>query len=294
MGERPHGYAKYKVEGCRCYTCAWTVSQYNIKRERGIAAGTWQPRIDAEPARAHVLQLMAAGLGRRRIAALSGVSPTSIEVLLHGKPGRVPSRRISHDTAARLLAVTGPRATPADGANVDATGTRRRIQALACLGWTLTEQARRHGVTIGSYTQLLDRHVVLKSTADRIRALYDQLSMTVAPTGYGATRVRNIAREHGWFAPLAWDDDIIDDPAAVPQILPPVGTVPPGVDELAIQHLAAGHRPWAALDTTTRAEVVRRMCASGASLSKVAREMGVSRSYVGQLAQRAEVLAGAA
>lgn len=294
MGERPHGYAKYKAEGCRCYTCAWAVSQYNIRRERAIAAGTWQPRIDAEPARAHVLQLMAAGLGRRRIAALSGISATSIEALLQGKSGRPPTRRIAHETAARLLSVTGDRATPADGTPVASTGTHRRIQALACLGWTLTEQARRYGLSVGSYAVLLDRQQVLKSTADRVRMLYETLSMTVAPAGYGATRVRNIAREHGWFGPLAWDDDTIDDPSAVPQILPPVGPVPPGVDELAIQHLAAGHRPWDALDTNTRAEAVRRMCASGTSQSEVARELGVSRSYVGQLVQRAEALAGAA
>ncbi len=214
--ERPHGYARYKLDGCRCNTCRRAVSQYNRKHAMAVTAGTWCAYVDAEPARQHVKAAKAAGIGWRRIADVTGVARSTIKHLLYGRVGRAPSQRIRPQVAAMLLSFQIDGSVLAAGANVDATGTRRRIQALACLGWTLTSQAEHIGWKVSNYTSLLGRGQVMKATADKVLALYEELSMKRAPAGLGSTRVRNLARARGWKPPLAWDDETIDDPAAKP------------------------------------------------------------------------------
>jgi hypothetical protein len=85
---------------------------------------------------------------------------------------------------------------------VDATGTRRRVQALA----------RR-----------LAGGQVPPDFADRVRRLYDQL-WNVTPVGLAADRARAAARRFGWVSPLAWDDHEIDVPAATPDLGERTGT----------------------------------------------------------------------
>lgn len=72
MAERPHGYARYKLDGCRCYTCGWARAQYEENRQRAIAYGTWQPHVPAAPVREHIVQLQQCGMGLRAIAAAAG------------------------------------------------------------------------------------------------------------------------------------------------------------------------------------------------------------------------------
>lgn len=98
----------YRRDRCRCGPCRAANRDAQRRRRRAIAYGQWQPFVDAEPIRAHVTQLAAAGLSLRRIAELSGVSRGCIDALMRGKParGRAPSHRIRAATAARLLLVT--------------------------------------------------------------------------------------------------------------------------------------------------------------------------------------------
>lgn len=214
VSERPHGYARYKLDGCRCGTCRAAVSAYNRRNAMAVTAGTWCPYVDAGPARAHVKAAQAAGIGWRRFVALSGVPRSTVKQLLYGRPDRAPSRRLRVETAERILAFQFTPAARAAGVSIDATGTHRRIQALACLGWSLSEQARRVGQLVSNYANFLQRTQITMANADKVRALYDELSMTVAPAGYGSTRVRKLATQRRWRPPLAWDDDTIDDPAA--------------------------------------------------------------------------------
>jgi hypothetical protein len=96
--------------------------------------------------------------------------------------------------------------------SVDATGTRRRIQALAAIGWSMGEQSRRLGWHESMAHSLTKRRWVIPGTAAKVAALYDELSMTPGTN----LRARNEAARKGWAVPLAWDDDEIDDPAARP------------------------------------------------------------------------------
>lgn len=255
--ERPHGYARYKGEGCRCDICRKACSRYLRDRVNAIACGTWKPFVDAEPVRAHVLSLMAAGIGRRRISTLTGISQSTLQKLLSGKVGRPPTLQVRPAMADKLFAITASTVAIAAGANINPIGTQRRIQGLAVLGWTLTEQGRRIGWEAGNYIAILGREQIVRATADKVATLYEQLSMQPAPSGYGATRVKAMAMRRRWFPPLAWDDEQIDDPAAVPVLLPPIAESDPAADEWAIQHHAAGHPT--ELDMPTRDEIVRRL-----------------------------------
>jgi DNA-binding CsgD family transcriptional regulator len=102
-------------------------------------------------------------------------------------------------------------------------GTVRRIHALVALGHTMSSLAQRLGVTQQSVNNLakIPQAYVRRSTAERIAALYDELSMQLpdesTPTGRkNAAYARTVARKRGWRPPLAWDDRAIDDPDARP------------------------------------------------------------------------------
>ena len=102
----------------------------------------------------------------------------------------------------------------------DATGTRRRIQALMRCGWSVSLLAAR----LGQPRQVLRAklHVrgrVTPATAAAVRALYDDLWDRPPPEGTrferrAATMARRYAAERGWPPPCAWDEPAIDDPAA--------------------------------------------------------------------------------
>lgn len=54
-------------------------------------------------------------------------------------------------------------------------------------------------------------------TAEKIIAIYDELSMVDPPRDdYRAPRGIQSARKSGYVSPLAWDDEAIDDPYALP------------------------------------------------------------------------------
>jgi hypothetical protein len=103
-------------------------------------------------------------------------------------------------------------------------GTHRRLQGLAVLGWTLGDVSRALGMstTAVEYLRTTDRRM-LASTAAKVTVVYADLSYRQAPVNRYSNRCRNHARRSGWVAPLAWDDDTIDDPAAAPNTGAPVG-----------------------------------------------------------------------
>lgn len=99
---------------------------------------------------------------------------------------------------------------------VSPLGTRRRLQALAALGWSLGEIGRRMGCTVEAVMHLRTWDGrMLAQTAAKVSAIYEELSHQV-PSGRYATRARNHAKRRGWAPPLAWDEGEIDDPDARP------------------------------------------------------------------------------
>ena len=229
---RPHGYSRYKIDGCRCYACCWAQAQYYSAVQQAKQRGTWQPYVDAEPARQHILDLKACGLGDRSIAAQAHVDRKRIRDLLHGRPerGTPPPPRIPPPPAAALLAVEATLDTLPDRARVNAVGTQRRLLALAAAGWPLARLAAALGMAPGNFSRLIHHTpTVYVHHARAVRDLYDQL-WRADPRGHGVdnqaySRALNQARANQWAPVGAWDEDTIDDPAARPDWTGRCGTV---------------------------------------------------------------------
>lgn len=97
---------------------------------------------------------------------------------------------------------------------IDAIGTRRRLQALAAIGWTHADIAARMGKTAHAVEKMGCYPKVQVATAAAVKHVYAELCMTPG----GSDGARRFAARQGWAPPLAWDDDTIDDPAAKPDL----------------------------------------------------------------------------
>ncbi|MFJ9448197.1 hypothetical protein ACIRRH_41235 [Kitasatospora sp. NPDC101235] len=222
MAERPHGFTRYVTDGCRCYTCGWARHQYQVRLNTLKANDQWQPYVDAAPARTHLQQLQAQGLGLRRIQELSGVDRASLQKILHGRS------KIRPATARAILRTRPALNDYAPAAIIDATGTTRRLQALVAAGWPFAYLAARLGRTRGNFSSLLRRARVQAHTARAVCDLYVELWLT-DPATRGAdpeamARARTCAASNDWAPPGAWDEDTIDDPAAAPDWTGACGT----------------------------------------------------------------------
>lgn len=108
-----HGtYGAYKSDRCRCRPCVEAKSAYDTGRYRQIAYGRWQAFADPEPVRAHVQDLIRAGLSWRTVAHRAELDDQTVKDLLYGRNG-IPVKRVRNRTARQLLAVkAGRRRTP--------------------------------------------------------------------------------------------------------------------------------------------------------------------------------------
>ncbi|MEU6527842.1 hypothetical protein ABZ869_01455 [Streptomyces sp. NPDC046928] len=102
---------------------------------------------------------------------------------------------------------------------VPAAGTIRRIQALGTVGYPPARLATWIGLTGNRLARLLTADTVPAGEARLVAALYDLLSCTdPARRGIDAAsiqRTKERAAAEGWAPVGAWDDDTIDDPAAI-------------------------------------------------------------------------------
>jgi hypothetical protein len=229
-GEREHGYARYRLDGCRCYVCGWARSRYDENRTKAITAGTWQPWVDAEPVRVHIQYLRSCEMGLRAIAAVAGVDRKRLQSITTGRPerGTGPQEKVRPAIAAAVLAVEPSLENLAPSTLISPIGTRRRIQALVAGGWPQQYLAVHLGMRPGNFGQMLGREHVLVRRAVTVRAMYEEL-WKADPAEHGATaagisRARRYAADRRWAPVGAWDDDTIDDPAAFPNWTGKCGT----------------------------------------------------------------------
>jgi transcriptional regulator with XRE-family HTH domain len=168
---RTHGTrAMYVVEKCRCEPCRHahrTYARFQQKRRRlGRTQGAWAlPYVNAEPIRAHIAELRAAGVGYRRIAELAGITRSSLVKIINGR------RQVRRETAQAVLAVSADQLAPT--ALVDATDTWAKVRwILEQPGWTKTRLARE----LGQRGVLqLGRHRVTVRNAAAVAAVYERL-----------------------------------------------------------------------------------------------------------------------
>ncbi|MBI4900922.1 MAG: hypothetical protein HY829_10645 [Actinobacteria bacterium] len=254
----PHGArARYVLDRCRCEKCTASTRTYENERERRRAIEKWHANTSAlvpgDTVRAHLRELMDAGMGWKRIAAAAGVGCSTVYPILYGKhlsnpahpDHRPPRKQVRREVAEKLLAV---RYMPAGGTLIESTGARRRLQALVAIGWSQTRLAAVLGMELANLNTLIlgrGQRMVTQKTADAVRALYDRcwLAPPIPANRFeqsGITRARHVAQDHDWAPPLAWDDDEIDDPDARPQGLP--GATPAlSVTEQVVELLEIGY-----------------------------------------------------
>jgi len=215
-----HGtYVAYVIDLCRCRPCRDANRAYVAGLTRRTMYGK-AAYVDAGPARAHIEALTAAGMGLKRIVAVSDISQGLLWKLIYGKTRpdgtRTPSKRIRAATQTAILAV---RLDLADGARIDSTGTTRRIQALVAVGWSQSQLAARLGILRSNFTAIAQgRTDVTVAHAKAVSALYEQLWDQVpehaqwrAHIAY--SRAVNYAAAAGWVPPMAWSEETIDDPS---------------------------------------------------------------------------------
>ena len=193
----------------------------------------------------------------------------------HGtSAGYIAGCRCDDCGAAKLAYNKGlrwQRHTTGKGRKTDPTGILRRIQALACLGWSVAALARRSGMhhqvlhAAGKYYP-----TVYLSTARKVAALYDDLSMTPAPeTTHGerlsAAKARAHAARRGYAPPLAWEGVDIDDPAARPDV-------------------GRERNNWRAADLAAEWDHLRR---AGVSIEEAAARLGVTVGGIERALERA-------
>lgn len=168
--------------------------------------------VDATEARAHVLHLRDLGWTWEQIAEAAGTSKWTASA---AGSGRI--RRLWPESARALLAIEPvPRGSHR---GVDSTGTRRRVQALAWMGWPKAEVARRAGTTqLTLQTLILPTRRPSYTLARRVDAVYADLRRRTGPSKVAAGK----ARAAGFAPPLAWTAATIDDPRAAPCVEPRV------------------------------------------------------------------------
>jgi hypothetical protein len=290
IANHEHGtYACYVLDACRCLPCCFASSEYDRQLKRRNAYGR-SNLVDAAPARQRVAELMAAGVGLKQIVRQSGVAQGALWKLMYGKKRpdgtMTPSRRITRANADRLLAMQpGDPKLLADGARVDSTGARRRLQALACLGWSINRLAAEASIDRQPLDQAMRGELITARTARAVDAVYELLWDQPAPARdhrekIAASRARRAAEVAGWSRPQAWDDDTIDDPAAVPS----QGETEELVDELAVDAVLEGVR--LKLRGATLHAAVHALTATGKPPHVIAHQLGVDERQVYRLRDR--------
>ena len=196
-------------------------SRRRVRRLKGM--GLWQdPYVPAEPVRQHLHKIHdQTGMPYRAIAKKIGLPhDSSLQALLWGKGEHGPSKTVSRETAQLVMAYWPTMDDLPPTTLVDATGTRRRVQALAVRGWSRNWLARQIGMHEDAFRKALGRKQVTAGLARRVAATYDEW-WNQDPLDHGCALnpvsiVRSGAQRAGWHGPLAWDDDTIDNPSAVP------------------------------------------------------------------------------
>ncbi len=167
------------------------------------ASGEDLSYVGADPVKDHIRQLQEIGWSNQRIAEAAGLAARQsvLYILDHDQ--------VKPRTAQAIMSIPLD-AEPRSGV-VSAVGLRRRVQALATMGWTRKHIAEDAGISVFQVDRIADRRdMVLERNAIPLRESYERLCMTPGPSKY--VKQRAIAR--GWLPPLSWDN--IDDPKERP------------------------------------------------------------------------------
>ncbi|MET8081855.1 hypothetical protein [Streptomyces sp. NPDC005303] len=238
-------YACYR-RGCRRAECRKADriyrKQYELRQLAGIPSHIPGPVVAA-----HIRALTGSGHTIRGIASRSDISERAINYILNGQENVLRAKAL---TVLSIQPLT-------EAPRVDATGTARRIQALAAIGWPVIWTAAQTGYHYSYLFSITSGHrqTIPRPVAQRFTALYREYSHRA---GYSEF-TRSIARRNNWHGPMAWDD--IDDPNAKPEKTEPYGAA------------AKNGR-----DSLRKAEI-EHLYLLGESVPSIAKQLGANEKY---------------
>lgn len=163
---RPHGDRLRYMAGCHCFKCRRANSDYERRRQVARLAGDWNGIVDAAAARAHILKLSRAGVGRHAVADATDIAHSMIYEIRNGQRRRIRAR-----TERKILAITTDHR--ADHSYVRADRTWRLIRQLLDEGYTKAALARLLGYKTRAL-QFRKRRIIARS-AQRVLALHSRL-----------------------------------------------------------------------------------------------------------------------
>lgn len=211
--EYPHGTrARYNAQKCRCFACRRANARYETERQR-------DPRISAEPVRAHLATLSSKGIGLRAVSDATDVPRVALKRIQLGQP------TIKRSIAEKLLATD--ETIIADGALVHAGETQRLLRALVAEGYSKTRIATQLGSDARVPALQFKGAYVLAKTALRVRKLYDAL------TAEGDDGVKPLSTREQILSALRWFDAVEAE-----DLFDAMGL------DVRVAHMQALHRLW--------------------------------------------------
>ncbi len=159
--------------------------------------------VPAQPIRDHIATLKTYGMTLDDIADASGLPAPTLESILYRQGRAELQQTVIRDTARRLWAVQAP-------LWVTAAGARRRLQALAVAGWSMSAVSRLTGASAATLCYIRNGDVAASVRTRRVIGLAYRRLTTDAPFTPASARTRKHAEAMGWAPGLAWDS--IDDP----------------------------------------------------------------------------------
>lgn len=171
---------------------------------------TRQPLVSTKPVRKHINALREQGATMGSIAAATGIHYQTLQRIMG-------SRSKCYTQTAEAILNCRPD-TVNTRAFIDATGSRRRLQALMAMGWTKAQMADHMGIKPDTVTEIInDQPTVTPPVAAKIKAGFSVMQMTFPAPGRAATYTQRWAAKRGWMLPFMWDEDEIDNPKARPR-----------------------------------------------------------------------------
>lgn len=260
---------------CGCPGCL-RIKRANERRRRArIARGEtcWG---DLDAVIAHIGALRAVGMSVPKIARAAGVGAATLTRIIWPPRRGSPAKRVTVSVAERVLRVRFDPSQLPPATVIDATGTRRRLQALAVAGWSFLALAEEYGT--GDRQQirtLAESDRCCAGTHVRVADMFRRLWLVDPPKSRRSTqtRFRMMVERKGWVGIGAWDDDTIDDPNAVPDLQ---GDGEPVVDDVKVTIVLEGRGRFRTLNWPERADLARRWLERGGSKTAFETMFGVS------------------
>lgn len=199
MTDIQHGsWSAYRKHRCRCRTCRdWANRGSNLLRLRRLRGESgFMPK---QPVVDHINMLLANGMTMVDIVEQAGFSsPSSLCQFM-----KRPAEKMQRAKGRKLLAVK-PSMRPGSRAMVTATGSMRRLRALARMGWGIVAISQATGISTVTITYVRNgqKKTVSAGVHQRIVEFYQKHEVTPGPSKGTA----ELAAKNKWLPPLAWDD----------------------------------------------------------------------------------------